>query len=36
MRFEEVDSVFFFENKINFVGGLWDNLYNDEFNRAYP
>ena len=36
MRFEEVDSVFFFENEINFVGGLWDNLYNDEFNKAYP
>ena len=24
--FEEIDSIFFFENKINFVGGMWENL----------
>ena len=24
--FEKADSIFFFENNINFVGGMWDNL----------
>tara|TARA_Y100000992_G_scaffold301387_2_gene272167 strand:- start:731 stop:1504 length:774 start_codon:yes stop_codon:yes gene_type:complete len=24
--FDKIDSVFFFENSINFVGGMWDNL----------
>lgn len=25
--FKEVDSVFYFENKINFIGGLWKNIF---------
>lgn len=24
--FEKIDSVFYFENKINFVGGMWENI----------
>jgi hypothetical protein len=27
IEFTNVDSVFYFENEINFVGGLWANLY---------
>ena len=27
IEFTDVDSVFYFENKIDFVGGLWANLY---------
>lgn len=27
MDFKEVDSVFYFENKINFIGGLWKNIF---------
>lgn len=27
IEFDKVDSVFFFENKINFVGGLWKNIF---------
>ena len=27
IEFNTVDSVFFFENKINFVGGLWKNIF---------
>ena len=26
LDFETIDSIFFFENNINFVGGMWDNL----------
>ena len=29
IEFTDIDSVFYFKNKINFVGGLWHNLYND-------
>ena len=27
LEFTNIDSIFYFENKINFVGGLWENLY---------
>jgi len=27
IEFTDIDSVFYFKNKINFVGGLWYNLY---------
>lgn len=27
MYFNRVDSVFYFDNKLNFVGSIWDNLY---------
>ena len=26
LDFKKIDSIFFFENNINFVGGMWDNL----------
>ncbi len=29
LEFTEPDSIFYFENKINFVGGLWYNIFND-------
>ncbi len=25
--FKDIDSIFYFEDKINFVGGLWENIY---------
>ncbi len=28
LLFDKVDSVFYFENKINFVGGMWYNIFN--------
>ena len=28
IEFEEPDSIFFFKDKLNFVGGMWDNLNN--------
>ena len=28
IEFLEVDSIFYFENEIDFIGGLWANLYN--------
>lgn len=27
IEFDNIDSIFYFKNKINFVGGLWYNLY---------
>lgn len=27
IEFTNIDNIFYFENKINFVGGLWENLY---------
>ena len=27
IEFTNIDSVFYFKNKIDFVGGLWANLY---------
>ena len=26
MNFDSPDSVFFFKNTINFIGGMWDNI----------
>jgi len=26
LEFNNVDNIFYFENKINFIGGMWDNL----------
>jgi hypothetical protein len=27
LTFPEIDSIFYFDDKINFVGGMWDNIY---------
>tara|TARA_B100001093_G_C26684213_1_gene951839 strand:+ start:342 stop:1118 length:777 start_codon:yes stop_codon:yes gene_type:complete len=27
LYFNDIDSVFYFDNKLNFVGSIWDNLY---------
>jgi len=26
LEFNNVDNIFYFENEINFIGGMWDNL----------
>ena len=31
--FDDIDSIFYFTNKINFVGGMWNNIYDIE-NQA--
>ena len=27
LYFDKIDSIFYFENRLNFVGSIWDNLY---------
>ena len=29
LEFDEIDSIFYFEDELKFVGSVWDNLYNE-------